>query len=274
MLEIFKTVLILSLFGFGITAILLCLKPITAKKFPAAWQYYVWIAVLLSMILPVYKLIPQKEVQKLPMIPGSELVQTQNVQNLEEAPGIVTVEPPITEREIRITPHHPIRLTELLSYVWFGGMCCYLAVVFGSYAVYISRKCKNARGFFENPLWDEVKKELKIKRNIRIRKAGDQASPMLVGVLFPMIYMPDRELSEESMRMVFRHELMHYKRRDLWVKWLSLLVNAVHWFNPLAYVLCANISEACEVSCDMAVTKHMSEEEQKVYMKTILELAQ
>ena len=106
MLEIFKTVLILSLFGFGITAILLCLKPITAKKFPAAWQYYVWIAVLLSMILPVYKLIPQKEVEKLPIVPGSELVQTQNVQNLEEAPGIVTIEPPITEREIHITPHH------------------------------------------------------------------------------------------------------------------------------------------------------------------------
>lgn len=32
MYELFKTVLILSLFGFGITAILLCLKPVTAKK--------------------------------------------------------------------------------------------------------------------------------------------------------------------------------------------------------------------------------------------------
>lgn len=65
MYELFKTVLILSLFGFGITAVLLCLKPITAKKFPAKWQYYVWIAVLLSMIIPAYKLIPKKEAKKI-----------------------------------------------------------------------------------------------------------------------------------------------------------------------------------------------------------------
>lgn len=274
MLEVFKTVLILSLFGFGITAILLCLKPITAKKFPAAWQYYAWVAVLLSMILPVYKLIPPKEVQKLPIIPENELVQTQNVQNLEEAPGIVTVEPPIADREIRIAPNKPIKLMALLAYIWFCGMCCYLAIVFGSYVVYITRKHKNSTELCEHSLWNEVKRELKIKRKIKLLKAGDQASPMLIGVLFPMIYIPEREISEESMRMVFRHELMHYKRKDLWVKWLSLFVNAVHWFNPLAYALCANISEACEVSCDMAVTKHMSEEEQKLYMKTILELAQ
>ena len=48
----------------------------------------------------------------------------------------------------------------------------------------------------------------------------------------------------------------------------------VHWFNPLAYLLCANVSEACEVSCDMAVTSNMSEREQKIYMKTILELVE
>ena len=76
------------------------------------------------------------------------------------------------------------------------------------------------------------------------------------------------------MRMVFLHELTHYKRKDLLIKWLSLFVNAVHWFNPLAYLLCANVSEACEVSCDMEVTKNMSDEEQKVYMKTILDLVE
>ena len=53
-----------------------------------------------------------------------------------------------------------------------------------------------------------------------------------------------------------------------------MFVNAVHWFNPLAYFLCANIGEACEVSCDMAVTKNMSDKEQKIYMKTILDLAE
>ena len=273
MFELFKTVLILSLFGFGITAILLCLKPITAKKFPAVWQYYVWIAVLLSMIIPTYKLIPSKEAQKLPLISQNQVVQPEAPQNLEEAPRTVIIEEtPIEYREVNITSNYRIKLLDLLAYVWFAGMCIYLIVVISSYIVYLMRKHKKAIAITENAILNEVKKELKIKRHIKIKMSPDFESPMLVGVLLPVIYIPCREIPDENMRMVFLHELMHYKRCDLAFKWLSIFVNAVHWFNPLAYLLCANVSEACEVSCDMAVTKNMSDTEQKIYMKTILDL--
>ena len=275
MFELFKTVLILSLFGFGITALLLCLKPITAKKFPAKWQYYVWIAVLLSMIIPTYKLIPPKEAQKLPLLPQNEIVQPEAVQDLEEAPRTVIIEEtPIEYREVNLTPKFQIKLLDLLAYIWFFGACIYLIVVIGSYVVYLIRKRKNAVAIIDNAALNEVKKELKIKRHIKIRMSPDIQSPMLVGVLFPTIYIPCREIPDESMRMIFLHELTHYKRKDLAFKWLSIFVNAVHWFNPLAYLLCANLSESCEVSCDMAVTRNMSEIEQKIYMKTILELVE
>ena len=275
MFELFKTVLILSLFGFGITAILLCLKPITAKKFPAKWQYYVWVAVLLSMIIPTYKLIPPKEAQKLPLLPQNEIVQPEAVQDLEEAPRTVIIEEtPIEYREVNLTPKLQIKLLDLLAYIWFFGACIYLIVVIGSYVVYLIRKRKNAVAIIDNAALNEVKKELKIKRHIKIRMSPDIQSPMLVGVLFPTIYIPCREIPDESMRMIFLHELTHYKRKDLAFKWLSIFVNAVHWFNPLAYLLCANLSESCEVSCDMAVTRNMSEIEQKIYMKTILELVE
>ena len=275
MFELFKTVLILSLFGFGITALLLCLKPITAKKFPAKWQYYVWIAVLLSMIIPTYKLIPPKEAQKLPLLPQNEIVQPEAAQDLEEAPRTVIIEEtPIEYREVNITPNYRIKLLDLLAYVWFVGMCIYLIVVISSYIIYLIRKHKKAIRITENPVLNDVKKELKIKRHIKIRMSPDIQSPMLVGILFPVIYIPCREIPDENMRMVFLHELTHYKRKDLLIKWLSLFVNAVHWFNPLAYLLCANVSEACEVSCDMAVTKNMSDTEQKIYMKTILDLVE
>ena len=274
MYEVFKTVLILSLFGFGITALLLCLKPITAKKFPAIWQYYVWIAVLFSMIIPVYKLIPQNWAQETPLI-------LQNQTEVQEAPAGITetveivtpVEVTIEDREVTLTPKIQIRILDLLAYIWFFGWCAYLLVVIVSYIKYLIRKHKNAVTLTDNAILDEVKRELKIKRHIRIRMSQDVGSPMLVGVIFPVVYIPCREIPDENMRMVFLHELTHYKRKDLIFKWLAIFVNAVHWFNPLAYLLCATVSEACEVSCDMAVTKYMSDTEQKIYMKTILDLA-
>ncbi len=274
MAELFKTVLILSTFGFGITALLLCLKPITAKKFPAKWQYYVWLAVLFSMIIPAYKLIPPKEAKKLPLLPQKEVVQEEKVPETVPSPEPVIIEEtPVAYREVNIAPHKSVNLMDLASYIWLFGVCIYLSIVIGSYCLYLTRKRKTSIAITDNAVLDEVKKELGIKRRIKVRMAKDFASPMLVGVLFPVIYIPYREIPAAHMRMVFLHELMHYKRKDLAFKWLSLFVNAVHWFNPLAYLLCANVSEACEVSCDMAVTKTMSDTDQKIYMQTILDLA-
>ena len=275
MSELFETVLILSLFGFGITAILLCLKPITTKKFPAKWQYYVWIAVLLTMIIPTYKLIPEQEVQKIQYMTQTETpIPDAEVTEIPEQIPDVPVVPPITEREINVSQDVKIKVLDLLSIIWLCGTAASLLIVIVSYIVYILKKRKNAIAMEENAMLNEAKKELGIRRNIKVRMSPDVGSPMLVGVFFPVVYMPCKEISPEMMRLVFLHELTHYKRKDLIIKWFAMFVNSVHWFNPLSYLLSSNLSEACEVSCDMEVTKNMSDEEQKLYMKTILELVE
>ena len=275
MSELFETVLILSLFGFGITAILLCLKPITTKKFPAKWQYYVWIAVLLTMIIPTYKLIPEQEVQKIQHMTRNETPVTDvEIAEIPEQIPVVPEAPPITEREINVTQDVKIKVLDLLSIIWLCGTAASLLIVIASYIVYILKKRKNAIAMEENAVLNEAKKELGIRRNIKVRMSSDVGSPMLVGVFFPVVYMPCKEISPEMMRLVFLHELTHYKRKDLIIKWFAMFVNSVHWFNPLSYLLSSKLSESCEISCDMEVTKNMSEEEQKLYMKTILELVE
>lgn len=273
--DIFKTVLVLSLFGFGITAVLLVLKPITAKKLPARWQYCVWVAVLISMVLPAYKLIPKKEAQRLAEIPKNQTVQTQQPQTQEKntPDTVVTFDTPIEYREVNLSPKIQIRLFDLIAYIWSAGALIFLLAVIISYFRFLCRKNKNSVIISDNKIFSEVKNELKISKHIGLKAAADIKSPMLVGVLFPTVYIPCREIPDDNMRMVLLHELTHYKRKDLLVKWFAILVNAVHWFNPLCYLACANLSEACEVSCDMSVTKNMPEDEQKLYMQTILNLA-
>ena len=275
MYDVFKTVLILSLFGFGITALLLLLKPITAKRLPARWQYCVWIAVLISMVLPAYKLIPKKEAQKLAIVPQNQTVQTDTQPQEETKPDtVVTYDTPIEYKEVNLSPKIQIRLFDLIAYIWGIGVLIFLLVVIISYLRFLCRKNKNAVKISDNKIFSEVKKELKIKRHIRLKASSDAESPMLVGVLFPTVYIPCLEIPDNNMRMVLLHELTHYKRKDLLVKWFAILVNAVHWFNPLCYLACAALSEACEVSCDMSATKNMSEDEQKLYMQTILNLVE
>lgn len=275
MYDIFKTVLILSLFGFGITALLLLFKPITAKRLPARWQYCVWVAVLISMLFPAYKLIPKKEAQKLSIVPQNQTVQTETQPQEEINPDtVVTYDTPIEYREVNLSSKIQIRLFDLIAYIWGTGVLIFSLVVIISYFRFLCHKNKNAVKISDNKIFSEVKKELKIKRHIRLKASSDIGSPMLVGVLFPTVYIPCQEIPDNNMRMVLLHELTHYKRKDLLVKWFAVLVNAVHWFNPLCYLACAALSEACEVSCDMSVTKNMSEDEQKLYMQTILNLVE
>ena len=275
MYDVFKTVLILSLFGFGITALLLLLKPITAKRLPARWQYCVWITLLISMVFPAYKLIPKKEAQKLSIVPQNQTVQTTVQPHEETHPDtVVTYDTPIEYREVNLSSKIQIRLFDLIAYIWGTGVLIFSLVVIISYFRFLCHKNKNAVKISDNKIFSEVKKELKIKKHIRLKASSDIDSPILVGILFPTVYIPCREIPSGNMRMVLLHELTHYKRKDLLIKWFAILVNAVHWFNPLCYLACAALSEACEVSCDMSVTKNMSEDEQKLYMQTILNLVE
>lgn len=268
MQEVFKTVMTMSLSGGVIAALLLAFKPIALKKFPAKWQYYAWIGVLVIMTVPIYKMIPKRKAEKIFFITqNNETVQTTEVQTQHNHAENETY---ITE----ITPDREEVIFNIFAYIWFGGMCLYSAVIVSSYFVFITKKRRKSVDSGDNTIIADVKKQLKIKRRIRIRMSSDIGSPMLVGVIFPTVYIPKCNLSDESFKMILLHELMHFKRNDLVLKWFSQAVNAVHWFNPFSYLLSASIGETCEISCDMAVTKNMTEEEKKKYMITILEMVE
>lgn len=276
MYGVFKTVLIMSLFGLCAGVVLLAVKPFTAKKLPAVWQYCAWCTVLVLMVVPIYKLIPSIEARKIAALP-------QNTQTTAELPqkqtaagggtvGTDDTKMPDEPVQTKIPEKRSIRWFELAVYVWLGGTVIFLTIIAASYFVYIHRKRKCAVAVSDCEMLEDVRRELNIKRSIRIKMSADTVSPMLVGVFFPTVFLPCRKIPEENMRMVLLHELTHCKRRDLAVKWFGVFVNAVHWFNPAAYLICANLSEACEMSCDAEVTKNMSDEEKKLYMKTMLDL--
>lgn len=52
MSSIFKLILSMSLSGSIMILALLLLKPLFREKFSKAWQYYIWIIVLIRLVLP------------------------------------------------------------------------------------------------------------------------------------------------------------------------------------------------------------------------------
>ncbi len=263
MTEIFKTVLILSLIGFGVTALLLIIKPFALKRLSAKGQYIAWILAMVVMLVPFYKVIPEKEVQRLSRV----------VPNVTVIPEIYQEQGEIQAEQTQTKAEKSVDLTCLAALIWLFGTSLYIVFIMGSYVLYLIKKRRASVELMGNPVFENVKRELKIRRKIRLKRARDIKSPVLVGIFFPVIYIPLGEIDDNALKMMLLHEMTHYKRRDLVLKWLAVFTNAIHWFNPMAYFMVKNIGEVCEMACDRAVTEKMTDEEQKAYMKTIIDLA-
>lgn len=99
---------------------------------------------------------------------------------------------------------------------------------------------------------------------------------MLTGLLSPVIVVPRLAYCGNGMKADFenilRHELTHYRRKDILFKWFAVLVSSVHWFNPLMILLRREIARACELSCDEAAIRDMSDSEKQSYGETLLAL--
>ena len=115
-----------------------------------------------------------------------------------------------------------------------------------------------------------LKKQLRITSNVQLVYSSTVRSPVLVGLWKPTIYLPLEIPSNVDLSMVLHHELIHLKRKDLWVKALVLFASSLHWFNPLVHLLRKDIHTWSELSCDEEVVAAMSHAERKRYGETIL----
>lgn len=83
-------------------------------------------------------------------------------------------------------------------------------------------------------------------------------APALCGWFRPRLLIPTGfagKLTDEDLRWVVRHELGHWRRKDLVAQRMMQAAVVLHWFNPLVW-LAARLARAdCELACDEFVLK-------------------
>lgn len=102
-------------------------------------------------------------------------------------------------------------------------------------------------------------------------------SPMLCHILHPTIYLPAAFFDyydQTEKNYIIEHELMHYKRGDLFANGLMLILTLLNWFNPLSFMAYAYFRNAQEIACDAMVINQFSLSARKVYgyalLKTVM----
>lgn len=122
----------------------------------------------------------------------------------------------------------------------------------------------------------ELKHHLGIRRKVSLYHSQFCKSPMTTGIFSPMIFLPFEDkgtLTDSSCQYILKHELYHIKHNDFLIRFIGLIVIAVHWFNPFSYILYYELSITLEMLCDESVLKGCTENQRKEYGTLLVNLA-
>ncbi|SFA76465.1 Signal transducer regulating beta-lactamase production, contains metallopeptidase domain [Cohnella sp. OV330] len=249
--------------GSVVAACIVFLRKVPVDLFPAKWRYRLQKIAILFYLLPIAVGISWIW----PLI-GSNPATVHDSPSVSDGGGLMVAEPPLS------VPTIPVSAAFVIL-----GICAIGAIGFAARQLYDYRRFSAALARTRIALPDRseaaerlslIKRELGLKGNVALAGSSMIRSPVLVGLRRPVIYLPAALPADVDLDMVLRHEFIHLKRKDLWVKAFALAVGALHWYNPLAHLLRKEIQIWSELSCDEEVVIGMSHSERKRYGITLL----
>ncbi len=118
-----------------------------------------------------------------------------------------------------------------------------------------------------------ILRELEPSGRVGLLRCPQISTPVLLGILHPVIVLPLGMKDHGQLRDIIMHELTHAKRCDLIYKWFTAAAASLHWFNPMMIWIKREIGRMCELSCDEAVMHGMDADRRYHYGQTLLAAA-
>lgn len=250
---------ILALFYIAIT-------PLLKKRYTAIIRYYTWLVIVIGFIIPFRPKvnIARVEVNIFSYVPSVQ----QNISDNAKAIGNIANSLTISRQTF----------TEIPWYYFVG-----ILWLVGAVSLIVCQGLKHGRFMKMIRHWSEecadqqtldvllkLRNSMGIFKQVKILVCPCVSSPMMVGFICPTIILPAADFSENEIFLVLKHELIHFKRKDLWFKVLILTATAIHWFNPVVYIMAKAIATQCEIACDEEVVRDAGLDSRQQYSETII----
>ena len=286
LLNLLKT----SLLGALVIAALLALKPFWRERYRAKTRCWLWLALALFLLFPVDFSVKNAPVQAAPpkdytLFVGTDKTTIQSTDNLfgdmAERSGQTSTQVrdsiiarPVTDPAQKTTRYIPV--TTLLFYGYLAGAVAFLLYLGVSYALFrrTVRRWKRdvSRADYAFLLCDTAR-ELGVKEP-QMLVCEAITTPAVTGFFRPTLLLPHERYDLNDLRYILRHELCHLKRHDMLLKFVLLLANTMHWFDPMVYLMLRQADEDIELACDSAATDGLERAERAAYSRTLLAAVQ
>ena len=287
--EVLKTFLSMSASGGLLILVLLLGERLLKDKISRQWQYYIWIVVVLRLLLPfgpevslmgkAYQAVDQAISQAALLPPQLQFPLNAPGGNLTSAVGVEQRNKTVSSPSDDAAAARLVQDigTMLINYIWLVWLVVALGLlirkitIYQDFIRYIKAGLTPVSDIGRLDQLSIVAEQLGIKKPMELCVNPLVSSPLLIGFFHPCIVLPGADIPEKDLRYIILHELAHYKRRDMFYKWLVQVTVCLHWFNPLVHLMSREIAKACEFSCDEAVLAKMESGSVQDYGKTLLD---
>ena len=119
--------------------------------------------------------------------------------------------------------------------------------------------------------------ELRIRRKVSLYASCNISSPVSYGLLHPRVIIPqdmDILLSDEDVRFIFLHELLHYRHKDAALNYITCILQVIYWFNPFMWYGFRVLQKDREIACDNSVIHIVGKSQSTNYGYTLIRYAQ
>ena len=286
LLNLLKT----SLLGSLAILAMLVLKPLWRERYRAKTRCWLWLALAAFLLLPVDFSVKNAPVQAAPpkdytLFVGTDKTAIQSTDNLfgdmaeksGQSPAQVRdtiIQRPVTNPEQKTTRYIPV--TTILFYGYLAGAAAFLLYQGISYAHFrrtVRRWKRDVSRADYAAMLSNTARDLGVSAPEMI-VCEAISTPAVTGLLRPRLLLPHERYDVQELRYILRHELCHLKRRDMLLKLVLLAANAMHWFNPVVYLMLRQVDEDIELACDSAATDGLELPERAAYSRTLLAAVQ
>lgn len=258
----FISIFEISLFISPVILILVITAPFFNKYYKIKWKYPAWAVIAIRLVIPFHIDIPLKELTvNIPL-----QITTQVTENTRILPVLNTR-----------TSSTGITLSGIISVIWLAAFLLFISINLCSYFYYKKRISREGIYIKDDYTLQQLKilsGELNIKRQIPVIKYPAATSPMVIGFFRPILILPCCQYNKKELFFILKHELVHIKHNDTFFKFLFFTANALHWFNPVVYIMRKEISVDMELCCDETVVSGTSYNNRKEYTKILLSVLQ
>lgn len=276
----------------GALAILLMLvsKPLWRERYRAKARCWLWLALAAFLLFPVDFSVKDAPVQAAPpqdytLFVGTDKTTIQSTDHLfgdmAEKSGQTSTQVrdsiiarPVTDPAQKATRYIPV--TTILFYGYLAGAAAFLLCQGVSYVRFrrTVRRWRSGvtRGDYRALLQDTARSLNVTAPEMFVCEAI--STPAVTGLFRPTLLLPHEGYDLNDLRYILRHELCHLKRRDMLFKLVLLAANAMHWFDPVVYLMLRQADEDIELACDSAATDGLDRAERAAYSRTLLAAVQ